>query len=66
MAVDQVWSGYPRILGTWVLGLIQIFAHRFADLDIRNSVGLGWIIHFARGYPLELKKLIPINPHKEF
>jgi hypothetical protein len=65
MAVDRVWSGYPRILGMSIVGLVQIFTHGFADLDIRNTVGLGRILHVARG-PLELRKLIPINPHKEF
>jgi hypothetical protein len=25
--VDRVWSGYPRILGTWVVGLVEIFTH---------------------------------------
>jgi hypothetical protein len=39
------------------VGLVHIFA--FADLDIRNTVGLRWILHFARGYPLELRKIDP-------
>jgi hypothetical protein len=51
MAVDRVWSGY-----LWVVGLVLIFAHGFVDLDIHSTVGLGWILHFARGYPLELRK----------
>jgi hypothetical protein len=62
MAVGRVWSEYPRILGMWVVGLVQIFAHGFADLDIRSTVGLGWILHFARGYPLELRKIDPNKP----
>jgi hypothetical protein len=62
MEVDRVWGGYPRILGTWVVGLVQIFAHGFADLDIRNPVGLGRILHFAREYPLELQKIDPNKP----
>jgi hypothetical protein len=37
MAVDRVWSGYLWIFGTWVVVLVQIFAHEFADLDIRNT-----------------------------
>jgi hypothetical protein len=57
--VDRVWSGYPRVLGMSVMGLVQIFAHGFADLDIRNTVGLGRILHFAHGYPLELRKIDP-------
>jgi hypothetical protein len=62
MAVGRVWSEYPRILGMWVVGLVQIFAHGFADLDIRSTVGLGRILHFARGYPLELRKIDPNKP----
>jgi hypothetical protein len=46
----------------WVLGLVQIFAHKFADLDIRNTVGLGQILHFTRRYPLELRKIDPNKP----
>jgi hypothetical protein len=60
--VDRVWSKYPRILDMWVLGLVQIFAHKFADLDIRNTVGLGQILHFTRRYPLELRKIDPNKP----
>jgi hypothetical protein len=45
--------------GMWVVGLVQIFAHGFADLDIRNTMGLGQILHFACGYPLELRKIDP-------
>jgi hypothetical protein len=66
VAVDRVWSGYLWILGMWVVGLVQIFTHGFAGLDIHNTAGLGWILHFTRGYPLELRKSIPINPYKEF
>jgi hypothetical protein len=60
--VDRVWSGYPWILGMRVVGLVQIFAHGFADLDIRNTMGLGRILHFTRGYPLELRKIDPNKP----
>jgi hypothetical protein len=45
-----------------VVGLVQIFAHGFADLDIRNTMGLGRILHFTRGYPLELRKIDPNKP----
>jgi hypothetical protein len=62
MAMDRVWSGYPRTLGTWVVGLVQIFAHGFADLDIRNTVGLERILHSTHGCPLELRKVEPNNP----
>jgi hypothetical protein len=62
MAVDRIWSGYPQILGMWVVGLVQIFALRFAGLDIHNTMGLGRILHFARGYPLELRKINPNKP----
>jgi hypothetical protein len=54
-------------LGMWVVGLVQIFAHGFADLDIRNTVGLGADSTFR---PADIhgssKKLILINPHKKF
>jgi hypothetical protein len=53
----------PRIsvdFGYVVVSLVQIFVHGFADLDIGNTVGLERILHFARGYPLELRK---IDPH---
>jgi hypothetical protein len=62
MAVDRVWSGYPRIWGMWVVGLIRIFTHGFAGLDIHNTVGLGRILHFTHGYPLELRKIDPNKP----
>jgi hypothetical protein len=56
-----------RILGMWVVGLVQIFAHGFADLDIRNTVGLGADSTFR---PADIhgssEKLILINPHKKF
>jgi hypothetical protein len=59
MEVDRIWSEYPQILGTWIVGLVHIFAHRFADLDIYNTVGLERILHFADGCPLELRKIEP-------
>jgi hypothetical protein len=62
MAVGRVWSGYPRILVMWVVSLVRIFTHAFADLDIRNTVGLGRILHFTCGYPLELRKIDPNKP----
>jgi hypothetical protein len=64
MAVDRVWSGYLRILGMWVVGVVQIFAHGFVDLDIRNTVGLWWILYFAADIHWSSEILIPINPHK--
>jgi hypothetical protein len=50
----------------WVVGLVQIFAHGFADLDIRNTVGWGgfYILHADICWSSE--KLILINPHKGF
>jgi hypothetical protein len=42
-----------------VVGLVQIFAHGFPGLDIRNTVGLTRILRFAHGYPLELRKIDP-------
>jgi hypothetical protein len=62
MAMDRVWIGYPRILGTWVVGLVQIFTHEFANLDIRNTVGLERILHFTRGCPFEFHKVEPNKP----
>jgi hypothetical protein len=59
MAVDRVWSEYPRILGMWVVGcgFGSDFTHGFAGLDIRTTVGLGRTLHFIRRYPLELRKI---------
>jgi hypothetical protein len=62
---DGSGSGLERIsadFGYMVVGLVQIFTHGFADLDIRNNVGLGRILHFACGYPLELRKIDPNKP----
>jgi hypothetical protein len=66
MAVDRVWSGYLWILGMWVVGLVQIFAHGFADLDIRNTMGLGGFYISPVDIHWSSEKLIPINQHKEF
>jgi hypothetical protein len=44
------------------VGLVQIFTHGFVDLDIHNIAGLGRILHFARGCPLELRKIEPNKP----
>jgi hypothetical protein len=44
------------------VGCVQIFALRLAGLDIHNTMGLGRILHFARGYPLELRKIDPNKP----
>jgi hypothetical protein len=56
-------NGYPRILGTWIMSLVQILAHGFADLDIRNTVGLERILYFTRGW--SSTKLSLISPHRE-
>jgi hypothetical protein len=63
MAMDRVRSGCPRILGLWVASFVQIFAHEFADLDIRKTAGLEWILNFARECPMELHKFESDKAH---
>jgi hypothetical protein len=60
--MDRIRSEYPWILDSWVVGLVQIFTHGFADLDICNTAGLERILDFARGCPLELSKFEPNKP----
>jgi hypothetical protein len=38
------------------------FHPRVRGLDIRNTVGLGRILHFNHRYPLELRKIDPNKP----
>jgi hypothetical protein len=64
MAVDRVWSGYPRILGMWVVGLVHIFAHGFADLIAATLWVWGRFYISPADIHWSSKKLIPINPHK--
>jgi hypothetical protein len=40
MTMDRVWSGYPQILGMWVVGLVRIFAH---------TRGFGYPLHCGFG-----------------
>jgi hypothetical protein len=45
----------------WVTGLVHPTR---SWILISNTAGLERILHFARGCPLELRKIEPINPTK--
>jgi hypothetical protein len=65
---DGSGSGLERIsadFGYMVVGLVQIFTHGFADLDIRNNWVWGGFYISPADIRWSYEKLIPINPHKE-